>query len=110
MLMKPDRAVRAGSAPATTFVLAGIAAACLIVAFIGFAQPLKELLRRWGAQEEYSHGYLIPFIAAWLLWTRRDALASHVGRPSWLGPVIIAAVGAMVIIGKLGALFLLLQL
>src|SRR5215467_11105339 len=110
MLMKPDRVVLARSAPAGTFVFAGIAVACLLVAFIGFAQPLKELLRRWGAQEEYSHGYLIPFIAAWLLWTRREALASHIGRPSWIGPLIILFVGALLVIGKVSALYLLPQL
>jgi exosortase D (VPLPA-CTERM-specific) len=108
--MKPDRVVLARSAPAGTFVLAGLAAACLLVAFIGFAQPLKELLRRWGAQEEYSHGYLIPFIAAWLLWTRREALATHIGRPSWIAPLIILFVGGLLVIGKVSALYLLPQL
>ena len=65
----------------------------ILVAFIGFSGGLKELLRRWTVQEEYSHGFLIPVIAAWLLWTRRDALRASIGKPSWTGPLVIVARG-----------------
>ena len=40
-------------------------------------------------EEEYSHGFLIPIVAAWLLWTRRDALRASIGRPVWTGPILI---------------------
>jgi len=73
MLMKADRAVLARSAPAGVVYLGLFAAASFFVACIGFSGGLRELLRRWTAQEEYSHGFLIPVIAIWLLWTRRDA-------------------------------------
>ena len=60
-------------------------------------------------QEEYSHGFLIPFIAGWLLWTRRDALMASIGQPSWAGPLLILLAAALEIVGKLSTLYLLPQ-
>ena len=104
MLMKADRAVLARSAPAGVIYLGLFAAASFLVACIGFSGGLKELLRRWTVQEEYSHGFLIPVIAAWLLWTRRDALRANIGKPSWIGPLVILLAALLHIVGKLSSL------
>ena len=77
---------------------------------LGFSDALLELLRRWTAQEEYSHGFLIPVIAAWLLWTRREAIVASIGTPSWTGPLLIVLAAALHVVGKLSSLFLLPQL
>ena len=110
MLMKADRAVLARSAPAGAITLGLLVAASILVAFVGFSGGLKELLRRWTVQEEYSHGFLIPVIAAWLLWTRRDALWASIGKPSWTGPLVILLAALLHIVGKLSSLMLLPQL
>ena len=73
------------------------------------ADRLLELVHRWQSQEEYSHGFLIPVIVAWLLWTRRDAIVASVGQPSWAGPALIVLAAAMHIVGKLSSLFMLSQ-
>src|SRR5215831_19099071 len=109
MLMKADRAVLARSAYLRLVFLGLLTAASILVTFIGFNTALRELLRRWGVQEEYSHGYLIPIIAVWLLWTRREALLAGVGRPSWSGPVVILFAALLHLLGKLSAFFLLSQ-
>src|SRR6185437_13339136 len=62
------------------------------------------------AQEEYSHGFLIPVVAAWMLWSRRDAIVASVGKPSWIGVALIFLAGMMLIVGELSAFFLLSQL
>jgi exosortase D (VPLPA-CTERM-specific) len=82
----------------------------LLACFVVFSESLLELVQRWSAQEEYSHGFLIPLIVAWLLWTRRDAIVASIGRPSWAGPVLILIAAAMHIVGKLSALYMLSQL
>src|SRR6478672_8850667 len=110
MLMKADRAVLARSAPAGVVYLGLFAAASFLVACIGFSGGLRELLRRWTVQEEYSHGFLIPVIAVWLLWTRRDALATAIGTPSWIGPLVILFAAFLHVVGKLTSLVLLPQL
>lgn len=110
MLMKSEEGVRRRSAQTGAIYTILLVSVFVLVALVAFNQSLLELLRRWNVQEEYSHGYLIPFISAWLLWTRRDALLASVGRPSWIGPALILLAGVMHVIGKLSALFMLSQL
>jgi exosortase len=82
----------------------------VMVALVAFSGGLLELVRRWSAQEEYSHGFLIPVVAAWMLWSRRDAVFASVGRPSWIGVLLISVAGMMLIVGELSAFYLLSQL
>src|SRR5216684_2765162 len=89
------------------WILAFIAA---LLAAVGFSSALSELVRRWTTQEEYSHGFLIPLVTVWLLWTRRDALLASIGRPAWTGAVLILLAMVMHIIGALSAIFILSQL
>jgi exosortase D (VPLPA-CTERM-specific) len=88
----------------------GLILTALLVAILAFSGALAELVHRWNAQEEYSHGFLLPIITAWLLWTRRDALQANIGQPSWLGPVLILLAIAMHIVGELSAIFILSQI
>jgi exosortase D (VPLPA-CTERM-specific) len=74
-----------------------------LIAIIGFSGALLELVHRWADREEYSHGFLIPVVAVWLLWVRRDALRANIGLSTWTGPVLIALATAMHIIGLLSA-------
>jgi exosortase D (VPLPA-CTERM-specific) len=82
----------------------------IIVSLIAFGDGLLELARRWIAEEEYSHGFLIPVVSAWLLWMRREALLANVGRPSLTGPVIILLAIVMATIGEFSSIFVLSQL
>src|SRR5215813_4811286 len=90
-----------------TTVLAGL---LVVAAFAAFNGGLFELFIRWSKQEEYSHGFLIPLVSAWMLWSRRDALVASIGEPSWIGPVVIFVAAVMLIVGELSAFFLLLHL
>src|SRR5215510_13605620 len=87
-----------------------VALAAVIVAVAAFHGALAELVRRWIAQDEYSHGFFIPAIALWLLWMRRDALVASLGRPSWAGLVLVLLAMLMHAVGELSAFFLLSQL
>ena len=108
MLMKPDKAVASRAQPNAIYIGLLVLLAVLVALF-GFSRSLLELVRRWTAQEEYSHGFFIPVIAAWLLWSRRDAIVASLGRPSWVGPVLILLAAIMHVTGELSALWLLSQ-
>jgi exosortase D (VPLPA-CTERM-specific) len=84
--------------------------ASVLLAIVAFSGALLELVRRWTTQEEYSHGFLIPVITAWLLWTRRETLLASIGRPAWTGAVLILLAMGMHVIGVLSAIFILSQL
>ena len=91
-------------------LLGGILAVILVLlTVVIFRGALSELVRRWSVNEEYSHGFFIPFITAWLLWSRRHAILASIGPSSWLGPALIAFAAALHTIGELSALFVLSQ-
>lgn len=41
--------------------------------------------------QEHSHAFLVPVVAAWLLWVRRERLRGYSPTGTWLGPVVVAA-------------------
>lgn len=75
----------------------------LIVAAYWFA--IENLIHRWGEEQEYSHGFLIPVVSAWMIWSRRKALESVDLKPSWFGLLVLAGSGLLAILGiKTGVL------
>lgn len=55
----------------------------LVGAFLWSYWPiLKDLLREWRRSDEYSAGLLVPFLAAYVLWSRRRDLVSVPVRPA----------------------------
>ena len=103
-------AAQTNEIPQKNAVRAGLAGVFgTLLAVIGFSAALSELVNRWVQHEEYSHGFLIPVVAFFLLWMRRDALSANVGRPSWTGVVVTVVAVAMNIIGQTAAIFVLSQ-
>jgi len=75
----------------------------VLVAFISFAGALTSLVGRWSSEEEYSHGFLIPILALWLLWDRRVEVGARVGKPAWSGAVLVLVAAVVHIFGSLSA-------
>jgi exosortase D (VPLPA-CTERM-specific) len=82
-----------------------LVAVAVITALIAFHDALSELVTRWIREEEYSHGFLIPIVSAWLLWTRRDAVLASIDRPSLAAPVVILFAILMHLVGEYSSLF-----
>src|SRR5712691_10151975 len=60
-------------------------AALLATAFVWAYWPtLNDLGKRWHTDPQYSHGFLVPLFAAFLLWQRRNRLRSTICQPTWL--------------------------
>ena len=81
-----------------------------LLALFAFRGALSELVKRWTVQEEYSHGFLIPVVAAWLIWRRRHVFLASFGSPSWLGALLILLAMFMHLVGLFSAIFILSQL
>ena len=64
---------------------------------------ITKLVHDWGINENYSHGYLIPPLAAYLIWERRHRLADLPPSGSALGLVIVVGSTVVYLIGLLGA-------
>jgi len=64
----------------------------IIVAIaFAYATVLAKLSHDWWADENYSHGLLIPFIIGYILWIGRDKFASvHTNASVWLGGAAVS--------------------
>jgi exosortase D (VPLPA-CTERM-specific) len=80
----------------------------LLIGYIYWA-GFAELIRIWDAREEYSYGYMIPFITLFLIWQRKDLLERIDFNGSWTGLALVALGFALFILGNLSALFLIVQ-
>ncbi len=76
-------------------------AAIGLVAAFAFSGGIENLFRRWGEQQELSHGYFLPVIAGWMIWTRRTALLGSVGKPVLLGLGGVALSAIVLILSEL---------
>jgi len=52
---------------------------------------LENLWARWMGSDEYSSGILVPFLAGYVLWNRRERLLGCIIRPSLMGIVVLLA-------------------
>ena len=72
----------------TILIWIGIIAGFL---FCTYYTSIEHLLQRFGAEDSYySHGYMVPFITAYLVWLKRKKLAALEPQGSFWGlPLII---------------------
>ena len=68
-----------------------------------YAKSFAKLWSDWSADENYSHGYLVPVAFGWMIWMQRKELANTPVRPRTWGLAIVALGVAQMVIGKLGA-------
>lgn len=81
-----------------------LAGALLLTALaVAYGRVLVRLVDDWATDPNYSHGFLIVPLAAYLVWERRAALASAAIRPSWLGLLIVVLGLGLLAGGTLGA-------
>ena len=62
-----------------------------------YASVLLKLAHDWWADDNYSHGLLVPFIIGYILWLERHRLARNTSRPStfWGAAFVLFALLAL---------------
>ncbi len=73
-----------------------------------FQDGLTVMLDYWG-RPEYSHAYLLPVIALFLIWQKKDSLEQIPFEGSWLGLLIVLAGVALFFAADLATLYVLAQ-
>lgn len=74
-----------------------------------FWDGLRIMWGSWIDSAEYSHGLLIPPIAAFLVWQQKDRLERMPFAGNWWGVGIIALGGALLVLGQLGTVYVIVQ-
>lgn len=88
-----DRPSRPSAAVLAFLTLVGVAA------LWSYWTTLTVVAARWATDPQYSHGYLVPAFAAYLLWLRRDRLAGQTLYVNGLGLGLILAAMALRLTG-----------
>ena len=67
----------------------------LLVLAITHASAVGVAAQRWWSDPDYQHGFLVPFVAVWMLYARREFLAGWTPSGSWWGLPLIFLAAAM---------------
>lgn len=76
----------------------------LFAAFAAVYYPvLSSLVRAWNASDDYSHGFLILPVSAYIVWQNRSAIAAQPVEGSWIGLPIALFALFLLLLGKFGS-------
>jgi exosortase len=64
---------------------------------------LRALVLQWSTDEDVGHGFLVPVVAGYIAWQRRDKLAALPRKPAWWGVALMVWGGVQAWLGMLGA-------
>jgi exosortase A len=80
-----------------------LAALSLVLGFLMWMQwaTAVSLVEIWSRSETYAHGFVVPFISAWLFWRRRDEWLNETPRPGWAAIPLLAAGSLLWLAGQL---------
>lgn len=84
-----------------SLVTVAVIAVCMLLIF---DQPIVRLLQQWET-EEYSHGYMIPFVAFYLFWLRAKRLDALSPTGSWAGVALLLVGFGLFVAGTLSAVY-----
>jgi exosortase len=68
-----------------------------------YAPVIRGLVINWYQDPDYSHGFFVPLISAYLIWRKRSELLKLPARPSWHGFFIVLVALGLLFLGSLGA-------
>jgi len=68
-----------------------------------FGNGLYEVVRSF-RKPEFSHGYIVPAISAWIVWRRRQLIWSRRRRGAWTGVLLVGAGVTIALVGHAAGL------
>ena len=74
--------------------------ALLILAYFPI---LRSLVEQWMNDEDVSHGFFVPLVAAFIVWQRRAEILGVDYKPAWWGVGVMAWAAFQAYLGTLGA-------
>jgi exosortase D (VPLPA-CTERM-specific) len=107
--MSPSLEVAPGQPFRFAPLLPALLAAALLALVVGLGDGAQRMADTWLNTDEYSHGILIPFVAAFLAWQRLPGLRELELRGSWVGLLVVFAGLAIGSLGQFGTVYVLQQ-
>lgn len=79
------------------------ATALLLLFVVAYWIPFRSVVNTWLNDEDYSYGFLIPVISAYILWEKRKELRDYKLYPSWWTLPVLILLVAVSLYGILGS-------
>jgi exosortase len=80
----------------------GSAVICLLIAAV-YYRVLMKLVTDWWQIPDFSHGFLVPLFAAYLVWEKRETLRNTKVAPSWAGIAVMILGLIVLLLGVYGS-------
>jgi exosortase len=74
-------------------------AGLLILSVWSYGPNIADMVSTWSHDPQYTHGFLVPAFALFLLWYRREQLAVESWRHSWWGVLLLAGAAGLRLVG-----------
>jgi exosortase len=74
-----------------------------VAIFAGFYPMLERLVRQWIDDGDMSHGFFVPLVSGYLVWTRKDEILAASNRRNYWGLAIMAVAAVQYVLGHLAA-------
>lgn len=68
-----------------------------------YCRVLAKLVVDWAEIPDFSHGFLVPIFAAYLVWAKRKTLLDIKRAPTWSGVAVVALGLVVLLLGVYGA-------
>lgn len=104
--MTQDASIAAASAIHPPFRLVHLPWRSVLIGVLVAAvyyRVLGKLVTDWWQIPDFSHGFLVPPFAAYLVWVKREAIRGTKIAPTWSGVAVIALGLAVLLLGEYGA-------
>jgi exosortase len=74
-----------------------------VLVAVCYYRVLVKLVTDWWQIPDFSHGFLVPIFAAYLVWTKRQTLLNTRLAPTWSGIAVVAMGLVVLLLGVFGA-------
>ena len=89
-------------ADAWRFALPALVVSLLSILTI-YRETAWSMVEIWSRSETFTHGFLVPPISLWLIWSRRDQLVRLTPRPSTWAMLLFLGAGFFWLLGEIAA-------
>jgi exosortase D (VPLPA-CTERM-specific) len=86
-----------------------VAVAVGLLSLWPFWDGLTQMWGWWIGAPEYSHGLLIPPVAAFLVWQQKDRLEQMLFCGSWWGVAVVLLGGLLLLLGQFATIYTIIQ-
>lgn len=90
----------------------GLKIGTIIILFVLiYGKVISKLIETWTVRNDYSHGFLVPFISFYFIWAEKDRLANIEVKPStFSGLIVILVSGVTLLLGNIAGIVIVQEL